>query len=356
MTLAAASASAQEPGAPVLHGFGSWAYGRTDGNAYLAGDHEGRYDDASFTINVSSSVTDRLRVVAQAEWQDGRKGTEIELSYAFAEWKVSDKLSFRAGKTKLPFGVSTEVFDVGTLRPFVELPQAVYGPSGIQGEAYKGLGLTGTFDLKHGWSLDYDVYGGGQDLTEYVAPESVTLGEPFTDGFEFERTRNLIGARLVVDPPVIGLRIGGSVHTGHEIGQSRRTGVGLQGEYRRDRWSARSEYAREAVRNDSTVTGFYGELAYRFGPHWQVAGQYDHLTTHLDAAPTPPVPSLLRHEEVAAGLNYWWHVNFVFKLSYHHVSGNRFAGPVAEDLLNAVTSGTLKEKTNLVLFGTQFTF
>jgi hypothetical protein len=38
------------------------------------------------------------------------------------------------------------------------------------------------------------------------------------------------------------------------------------------------------------------------------------------------------------------------------VNGNRFAGPQPEDLLRAVTSGTLQQKTNLVLFGTQFTF
>jgi hypothetical protein len=98
------------------------------------------------------------------------------------------------------------------------------------------------------------------------------------------------------------------------------------------------------------------ELAYRIDSRRQVAGQHGHRTTELAAAPTPAAPSLLDDEEVAAGLNHWWHPNFVFKLSIHHVHGNRFAGPHPQDLLRAVTSSTLKDKTNLVLFGTQFTF
>src|SRR5437867_1895203 len=43
-------------------------------------------------LNVVASVTERLRVVGEAEWQDGKEGTEVELHYAFAEWTFSDKL------------------------------------------------------------------------------------------------------------------------------------------------------------------------------------------------------------------------------------------------------------------------
>ena len=41
------SAIAQDSSERVaVHGFGDWAYGKTNGNQYLAGDHDGRYDDA----------------------------------------------------------------------------------------------------------------------------------------------------------------------------------------------------------------------------------------------------------------------------------------------------------------------
>lgn len=55
----------------AVHGFGDWVYGKTNGNQYLAGDLDGRYDDAVLGVNVEASVTERLRVVGQAAWLDG---------------------------------------------------------------------------------------------------------------------------------------------------------------------------------------------------------------------------------------------------------------------------------------------
>jgi hypothetical protein len=50
-----------------VHGFGDWAYGKINGNQYLVGDHDGRYDDAILGLNVTANVTERLRVVGEAE-------------------------------------------------------------------------------------------------------------------------------------------------------------------------------------------------------------------------------------------------------------------------------------------------
>jgi hypothetical protein len=262
----------------------------------------------------------------------------------------------RVGKVKQPFGISAELFDVGTLRPFFALPQSVYGPSGLVGQSYKGIGFTGSLDLKGGWGLTYDLYGGGQELEEYLPPENVVLGEEITKGNELERTRNMVGTRVVVETPVQGLRLGASAYAGHEVGSNRRRGVGAQVEYLAGPWSVRSEYARESVKDDLEAYGFYAEVAYHIDPHWQVAAQYGRLTTDLPPVPEPATPSLLSHEEVALGLNYWWTPNFVLKLSFHHVEGNRFAGPDPRELAQAAASGSLREKTNLVLFGAQFSF
>jgi hypothetical protein len=351
------SVNAQEA-APRLevHGSGSWAYGRTNGNQYLFGDERGRYDDTSFVLNIASSAADRLRVVAQAEWADGSAGTEIDLDYAFAEWTLSDKLKLRAGKVQHAFGISTEVFHIGTLRPFLALPQAVYGPVGIVGESYTGVGLTGSFELKGGWDLTYDVFGGGQHLEEFFPPEAIARGEGFEQVTEVEKTRDLFGGHLVVTTPVQGLSAGGSFYTGRESAVIRRTGLGLQAEYLRGPWSLRSEYVHETVSDDSKATGFYGQAAYHVDLHWQIAAQYGRLTTEVAGVPAPTAPSLLDHKETAVGLNYWWNHNFVFKLSFHHVDGNRFAGPDPRDLAGTVAAGTLKPKTNLVAFGAQFSF
>jgi hypothetical protein len=338
-----------------IHGFGDWAYGRTDGNVYLSGARPGRYDDASLALNVSASVSEKLRIVGQVAWADDAGGSNVNLDYSFAEWTLSSHLKLRAGKVKQPFGISAEVFDVGTLRPFVELPQAVYGPAGLVGESYKGVGLDGTHALKAGWSLDYDVYFGGQTLREFAPPESVVRGLPVEETEEIERTRDMLGARLVVETPVQGLSFGASSYAGMEIGSHRRIAVGGQVEYLSGPWSLRSEYVHESVADDMVGDGFYAEAARRLG-RWQVAGQYGRFTSEVRGVPPPRAHSLLDHEELAASLNYWWDLNLVFKLSGHHVDGNRFAGPEPEELAADAGADRLKQKTNLVLFAVQFSF
>jgi len=200
------------------------------------------------------------------------------------------------------------------------------------------------------------LYGGGQELEEYKVPEDAILGIEFTKRTELERIRNMVGGRVMAETPVLGLRFGASAYTGHEVGSGQRTGAGVQVEYLAGPWSVRSEYTHETVKDDLQANAFYAEVAYHIDPHWQVAGQYGRLTSDLLAVPEPATPSLLRHEEIALGLNHWWTPNFVFKLSFHHVDGNRFAGPDPPELAQAAASGTLKKKTNLVLFGAQFSF
>lgn len=338
-----------------IHGFGGWAAGRTDGNVYLSGARPTRYDDASLALNVSAEVSAHLRVVGQAAWREDATGSDVDLDYSFAEWTISDHLKFRAGKVKQPFGIAAEVFDVGTLRPFAELPQAVYGSAGLVGESYKGLGLTGSHAVKAGWTLDYDVYGGGQTLEEQAAPESVARGLAVGQTTETERTRDMLGARLVLETPVPGLSFGASAYTGTEVGSGRRTAFGGQAEYLSGPWSLRSEYVHESVTDDLVGDGFYLEAARRLG-RWQVAGQYGRFTSEVLGVPPPHATSLLNHKELAAGLNYWWEPNLVFKLSGHHVDGNRFAGPEPDALAADVEAGLLKTKTNLALFAVQFSF
>ncbi len=72
------SAWSQEPGGSRLqfHGFGNWAYGRTDGNQYLSGSHEGSYAHMNFDLNVSAVVTPRLRIQSQVFWDQGAEGSE----------------------------------------------------------------------------------------------------------------------------------------------------------------------------------------------------------------------------------------------------------------------------------------
>jgi hypothetical protein len=358
-----ASAFAQDSGPRVLiHGFGDWAYGRTSGetNFYLSGLPGGNYRDVNLGLNVVAIVTDRLTIVGQTEWNDTEaQGSRAVLDYAFAEWKVSDRLSFRAGQVKQPFGISNEVSTVGTLRPFQRLPQAVYGPVGFVGLAYRGIGLTGSRELGRGWSASFDAYVGGTEIEEYNAPEAVLRGEPVGRGsseIATESTKDLYGGRLRFDTPLSGLRIGFSGYQGRTLGESRRWVVGVDAEYLSDAWSVRCEYVHESEIEDRKADGFYLEVAYRFDRHWQAAAQVGDLSTKLLGVDATRAPSLLYHRELAAGLNYWFSRELVLKLSYHHVDGNRLAGPEPEDLSRVVASGQLQTQTHLGLLGVQFSF
>lgn len=342
----------------VLHGFASSSYGRTDFNHYLHGHVGGNYSDVSFSLNASAMVNDRLHITAQTELAEDETGTTQELTFVFAEWRLKEWLRLRIGKVKHPFGISTEVFDVGTLRPFADLPQAVYGPVGIVGEAYRGIGFTGSHELSEGWQLAYDAYAGGMTLEEDGTAELFLHGEPVTEETRIERetTKDLIGGRAVLESPWSGLCFGASIYSGAEVGSNHRLVYGAHIEQTSDRWSIRSELAHETVTKDLDVTGAYAEVAYRLDEHWQVALQADHVKTTLFGIDPSSAPSLLYHREAALGVNYWLGTNLALKLAGHRVDGNQLASPPAEDLAPTVAAGKLRTRTHLITFSAQFTF
>ena len=114
---------AQEGASPVnFHGFGSWAYGRTTDNNFLGGTPEGDYRHVTMTANISKSIDDRLAIHAQGEIREDEDNAHVSLSYAFADYKLSDRLSLRVGQVKHPFGIYTEVFDVDDDHADVAVP------------------------------------------------------------------------------------------------------------------------------------------------------------------------------------------------------------------------------------------
>jgi hypothetical protein len=81
-----------------IHGFGSWAYGKTDVNRYLSGSSEGEYDHSEFYLNINAQPLDQLTISAQVGWYQDHDGTELDFDYAFAEWRFSEKARARAGR------------------------------------------------------------------------------------------------------------------------------------------------------------------------------------------------------------------------------------------------------------------
>ena len=199
-----------------------------------------------------------------------------------------------------------------------------------------------------------------------------------SDGIGTELTDQVYGGRFMMNLPVNGLRIGASGYHGNTnenpIGRGNMQAVLYSAEYVANRIALRSEVIREWESDHDRQNGWYYEGAYRVLGGLQLAALFDRATTHLKgkkpgcAAPCsdrPPLgESLLGHKELAGGVNYIFSPNFVMKLSYHHVDGNRFAQLNRDDLVAALSTAyaagsttiPFPTTTNAVLLGAQFSF
>lgn len=403
---AAAPAAAFDVGDGLLSisGFGRWGYGNTDGNAYLLGRDAGKGDNIGMALNVFAKPTDRLAVSSQFFYD----ASKINIDWAFAEYRIQDWLRFRAGQVKMPFTAYMETKDVGTLRPFYNLPASIYSFSDVAAESYFGGGLTGFIPPMAGWELSYDAFFGQIWLESSdrfrAAPTALNLLAAKQEQYAnpgpprqtiFTRVDNTVGGRLTIGTPIAGLKVWLSGYRGTvaDLGSqlqgadpdSNVHAGGLSVEYVRDALEIRAEGFRKRDMRDGTrqfVTTGYLEAAYRLPWGFQIAGRAESATYELRKntvtttvyTGTPPAPtystytipnSLRRHLEYAIGLNYWFSPDFVVKTSYHWIDGNRFAVPESP-WNNYTTDGNetaaslpdikYRAKTQMFLVGAQFAF
>lgn len=333
-----------------ISGFGLWQYGKTDGNTIRGATEEGSYDMALFGLNVSASLSDRVRVTGQL---DINGEGETELDFAFAEYSFSDAAKLRAGIIQHPFGISTEVFDVGTVRNFGELPLSIYGPTGIIGEGIRGISLAGRRDFASAWALAYDVYFGGLTPIDDGLIHRLELGGDGAEEDEETSYRDVIGARLVIETPIDGLSFGFSTYQGEEeTDTSTVEARAAQLRFARGVWDVRAELLDQHLHAGAfDQEGHYLEVARRFGPHWQLAARHEvfEISTTLGALAGDP---RLEHEDRAFGVSYWVSPNLVFRVSLHQVEGLRFVDEAAD----AENPDELDEDTQRLIVAVDFTF
>ncbi|MCI5189695.1 MAG: hypothetical protein D3905_07820 [Candidatus Electrothrix sp. AS4_5] len=204
-----------------LHGFGSWAGGMTNNeNRYFLWNEDGNVEHVEAALNIQAELYDKVAVYVQTSFDRTWLGTETDLDYAFAEWSFSDLLTFRAGKVNAPFMLYSEVYDVRIIRPFFNLPLGIYHDMGA--EAYKGIGLTGTFSPHQGWQIQYDIYGGtmtqhpNRRISNYTWLDEDEEREWYFFEIPDQSVEKMIGGRLFISPPLEGMRFGFSAYTGEQ--------------------------------------------------------------------------------------------------------------------------------------------
>ncbi|HYD54345.1 MAG TPA: hypothetical protein VEA99_17040 [Gemmatimonadaceae bacterium] len=340
LALLPAALAAQTYPSAQLHGFARWGVGRTDGNAYEELTRKVDAGAAALALNLNVSLLRQLAAVAQVEGHAADE-REVELDFAFGEWSFGSALAIRAGRVKQPFGIATEVFDVGTLRPFFNLPQAVYGPQGFVSEGYDGAGVTGTLPLRGGWSLQYDAYGGQLRRPEAESHEQVA-GEDEEEGEEVELARELVGGRLLLESEH-GISVGASAYTGRNRERARIVTTGVQGQWHHGRVGVQSEVMHQAEGDEETETGAYLETTVKLTHRLQAATELSWLRTRYEGESELPEldDQALRHRELALGLNYWFSSDLVLKGSYHHVRGRRITSAVEGEVPRARTNAVM---------------
>lgn len=192
-----------------VHAFGSQGFMFSTSNNYLAtGTTHGSFEFTEIGINFTKQLTDKLRAGFQLFTEKiGTIGNfNIKADWFYLDYRWKDWLGFRAGRTKLPFGLYNDVADIDAARVPVLLPQSLYP---IQDRDYllaqNGAEIYGYISMRKAGVLEYRVYGGTifVDTPVYVpgSPEAITAVDvPY-----------IAGGRLMWDTPLNGLRLGGSV-------------------------------------------------------------------------------------------------------------------------------------------------
>ncbi len=334
----------------TLNTFGEWGYAVTRGSDYILGTPRGEYDNYALALQLTARPVENVVISSMAYWHNREGHSEATIDFAFVEWRFNDMLRFRAGKIRQPLGLFNETREVGTTHAFFFLPQSIYGPGLTSAEAYVGAGAQGSWQRESGWGLSYDVYGGGVTMSRFE-PFAKLEGEGVVL-FENIEGRELLGGRLALLTPLEGFSLRLSAFrtqlTPEDGGAIPLTTGGLSLHYETEKFSTCLEAFHTFEGTDESQLSGYFEVSYRFLWQLQLAARAELTRVTLEGVPDDP---LMLHRELGLGLNYWFSPDFVVKLSYHNVYGNRFAFPFVPE-----ADRTVPTRTQMFVVGTQFSY
>jgi hypothetical protein len=205
-----------------IHGFASQGLIYTNTNNWLAmNTSQGSAAFTDFGFNVSTSVTDKLRVGAQLYDRNlGQLGQyHPSLDWAVADYRFKSWFGVRGGKVKTALGLYTDTQDLDFLRVFALLPQSVY-PTDLRDATIAHLGgdVYGNLSLKHRLGdLAYTAYAGHR--SDSLHGGYVYLAGQY--GLYYSSYGGLqYGADLRWNTPLKGLLIGASRMNENITGQA----------------------------------------------------------------------------------------------------------------------------------------
>jgi hypothetical protein len=362
-----------------MHGFFTQGFLKSDGNNFLT--TQSSSGSASMTdggFNLSTNITDRLRVGAQAYSRNiGRLGNgHVQLDWAFADYRVKDWLGFRAGKVKSALGLYNDTQDVDALHTWALLPQGVY-PLDLRSQyiAHLGADLYGEAAVPRLGSVGYVVYGGPR-------PEDPSSGFYYGLADLAYARLKMSGMNVGYDvrwkPPIKGLLLGhsylqtdqdlsanlGPVGLTAQLDFRQKVGYGeysfkrlkFAAEYRaEDRLTSITAMGRPQPNRIANVVSYFASATYRFSKWFQVGTYHSRFEYNATAVPgvVPASNSYIHDQTATARFDFKQH--WTVKVEGHFMDG--VASPVsAHGFYLADNRQGLVPKTNLLVVRMGFNF
>lgn len=199
----------------IIRGFGGVSFGYVTNYEYEQAKKDGDWDNANFALNLSYRATDTLTCYVQTALKTDDQNHTMALDYAFIDQRFSDQFQLRVGKLKTPFGLYTEIIDVGTLRPFINLPVSVYGSWGWVTKSFYGVAGAGIVPVSNQWLLNYSVWGGQLESFSYY--DNWDNGFGLIEEYYVEDImKDCFGVQLILEAPMHGIRFGIAAYTGND--------------------------------------------------------------------------------------------------------------------------------------------
>lgn len=284
LTLFAASAQAEVR----VSGFGQIVAGAvTDANEYFP---ETAYDDSvdfreesRFAVQVDADLNDRVTVTGQILAR-GHEDFDAELTWAYANIKLGNGWSLKAGRQRTPFYRYSDFLDVGYAYPWIRPPVAMYNQpwSNNDGVSLTHAGFFG--DWYSQLQLVYGDFEGDARFDGYNLDAKLERISGLAWDVEYNEWLSLRAAYLQGDLTLVtsldelaaALEMYGQPQLGQELDYNEDLGTFTNVGFKVDRanWLLVGEYALTDMENTPMENGdrrdWYLSVARRFGtvtPH-----------------------------------------------------------------------------------------
>ena len=83
-------------------------------------------NDSKFGLQISAKVAENMQAVAQILARGSNDNYDMDIAWAYLDYRLTDGLSLRGGKVKEPVFLISDYFEVGYAYPWIRPPQEVY--------------------------------------------------------------------------------------------------------------------------------------------------------------------------------------------------------------------------------------